>query len=81
MRLVCTGRRVRRYDNQPRGQPCGASYDGLVDSARVAGWRVGLADPQDPDGPRSAMCPSCARPCDPDPDPVAPALMPTLPGL
>lgn len=81
MMLVCTGRPVRRYDNQPRGQPCGARYDGLVDSARVAGWRVGPADPQDPDAPRLAMCPSCCRPCDPDPDPAEPAMMPTLPGL
>lgn len=56
---MCTGRPVRRLDNQPTGAPCGATYPGGVDSARVAGWRIG---PPDETGGRPAMCPTCGRP-------------------
>ena len=57
--IVCTGRLVRRLDNQPTGAQCGAVYPGSLESARVVGWRVG---PPDENGARPAMCPSCARP-------------------
>jgi hypothetical protein len=76
MALVCTGRPVRRYDNQPLGAPCGALYAGSDESARVAGWRIG---PDRLDG-RPVMCPACARPGADDETPTATALEP-LPGL
>jgi hypothetical protein len=82
--LVCTGRRVRRYNNAPVGEPCTnryllpKEYQRLaVESARVAGWRVG---PARPDGSFVAMCPDCARPGDPEvPDQAA--ILEPLPGL
>lgn len=75
--LVCAGRPVSRYDNQPTGRECGATYPGRVESARVAGWRVGAARP---DGTRPVMCPSCAKP---GADAEAPgvACLEPLPGL
>ena len=77
MTLVCAGRPVSRFDNQATGDPCGATYPGPVDSARVAGWRVG-----DPDrtGGRPAMCPVCASPRAGDESPGIPVLEP-IPGL
>ncbi len=75
--LVCTGRAVRRFDNTAVGQPCGATYGGPVDSARVSGWRVG--DPGG-DGVRPAMCPGCAAPgADQTSGPAA--VLEPLPGL
>lgn len=79
--LVCTGRPVRRFNNAPQGEPCNTRYliteTYSVDSARVAGWRVG---PARPDGTRPAMCPDCARPGDPETPDQAVILEP-LPGL
>lgn len=75
--LVCDGRPVNRFDNTPTGVPCGTAYEGPVESARVAGWRVGPAGPA---GERPTMCPGCARPGVPDETPVLPVLVP-LPGL
>jgi hypothetical protein len=82
--LVCTGRPVRRYNNAPVGEPCNARYQLpeeyqrlAIESARVAGWRVG---PARPDGTRPAMCPDCARPGDTEPADQAAILVP-LPGL
>jgi len=77
MALVCTGRTVRRFDNQPRGTPCGAVCAGSDESARVAGWRLG---PPRPGGGRPVMCPACARPGADDETPTAAVLEP-LPGL
>lgn len=81
--LVCTGRPVRRYSNSPQGEPCNTRYpyraspEG-IESARVAGWRVG---PAGPGGARPAMCPDCARPGDAETPGQADILEPTLPGL
>lgn len=79
--LVCTGRPVRRFNNAPQGEPCNTRYqlteDYSVDSARVAGWRVG---PARPDGTRPAMCPDCARPGDVESTDQA-AILEPLPGL
>jgi hypothetical protein len=77
MSLVCDGRPVRRFDNQPAGESCGATYPGRVESARVAGWRVG---PPRPDGSRPTMCPACARPGATEETPGA-AILEPLPGL
>jgi hypothetical protein len=75
--LVCAGRPVRRFDNRAAGEPCGTAYDGSIESARVAGWRVG---PATPDGGRPAMCPDCARPGD-GAETTRPADLVPLPGL
>lgn len=74
----CTGRQVRRFDNQPVGPACAAAYAGSADSARVAGWRVG---PVDLDGDRPAMCPGCARPGVYDEEPPGQGVLEPLPGL
>lgn len=75
--LVCAGRPVRRFDNTAAGPPCGATYEGGDESARVAGWRIG---PPGPDGTRPVMCPGCARPGAVDDDEPVVVLEP-LPGL
>jgi hypothetical protein len=79
VRLVCTGRPVRRVTNEPIGAACMAMFVGLVDTARVIGWRVGArAD----DGTFPTMCPACARPgvCDDEDTGQAVNLEP-LPGM
>jgi hypothetical protein len=80
--LVCTGQPVRRYDNTPQGVRCTARYQldsgRTVESARVAGWRVG--EPV-PDGGRPVMCPDCARPGAGDEGTAGPACLVPLPGL
>lgn len=76
--LVCAGRPVRRFDNTPAGEECGDEYAGPVDSARVAGWRVG---PARDDGTRPAMCPGCARPGVADEDAAPVLALEPLPGL
>lgn len=71
--VECGGRPVRRFDNRPAGRRCAATYPGSMESARVAGWRVGPAD---------AMCPACARPgADNETDELDPTPAQTLPGL
>lgn len=76
--LVCDGRPVRRFDNTPTGDPCGQTYDGAVESARVAGWRIG---PARVGGAQPVMCPGCARPAGPGTEDARPAVLEPLPGM